>query len=352
MARLDASVERIFPAGIALAYLAGVSLVFVRETEPPSPLVLAVFVLSVLAGVAIRRFAGLALPVGAVACSLVWLGFIDEDVPLVALIGGLLLGVAVARTYEGVGTAGDARAHRWPLLKRVLRPIVTKQTFEAVDDVLDRLRFRIDTLPNGLYQPVPGVPASAARGTGSESRWGALLPVIKAQRVESAVDIGACEGYFSLMLGAEGVPTIAVESMPSNYRTALLAARKTENRNVGVLALEVTPENVFTLPDADCVLCLSIWHHFVRTHGLSRATEMLAAIWLRTRKVMVFDTGEAEMTPDFRLPEMTPDARSWLTRYLGDTCAGSRIEHLGFHRAFDPAGRPCERNLFAVIRTG
>lgn len=351
MARLDASVERFFPAGIALAYLAGVSVVFVQETEPPSPLVLAVLVLSVFAGLAIRRFAALALPVGAVACLLVWLGVVDEDLPLVALIGGLLLGVAVAPTYEGLGTAGDARARRWPLLKRLLRPIVTKQTFEAIDDVLDRVRFRIDTLPNGLYQPVPGVPARAARGAGSESRWAAMFPVIKAQRVESAVDIGACEGYFSLMLGAEGVPTIAVENMPSNYRTALLAARKTENRNVGVLALEVTPENAFTLPDADCVLCLSIWHHFVRTHGLSRATEMLAAIWLHTRKVMVFDTGEAEMTPDFRLPEMTPDARSWLTTYLADTCAASRIEHLGFHRAFDPAGRPCERNLFAVIRT-
>jgi hypothetical protein len=341
----------LFSAGIALAYLASLSFIFVQETEPPSPLVLAVFALSVLAGLAIRRFSALALPVGVVACSLVWLGVVDEDVPLVALIGGLLLGVAVARTYEGLATAADARARRWPLLKRLLSPIVTKQTFEAVDDLLDRLRFRIDTLPNGLYQPIPGVPARAARGTGSESRWAAMLPVVNAQGVESAVDIGACEGYFSLMLGAIGIPTIAVENMPSNYRTALLAARKTENRNVGLLALEVTPENVFTLPDADCVLCLSVWHHFVRAHGLGRATEMLAAIWLHTRKVMVFDTGEVEMTPDFRLPEMTPDARSWLTTYLAETCTASRVEHLGFHRAFDPAGEPCERNLFAAIRT-
>jgi hypothetical protein len=50
MARLDASVERFFPAGIALAYLAGVSVVFAQETEPPGPLVLAVFALSVVAG--------------------------------------------------------------------------------------------------------------------------------------------------------------------------------------------------------------------------------------------------------------------------------------------------------------
>jgi hypothetical protein len=344
----------LFSAGIALAYLASVSVVFVQETEKPSPLVIVVFGVSMLAGVAIRRLSVLLLSAGVVAVLLVWSGVVDEDLPLVAVVGGLLLGIAVARIYEGdfpPAATRDASARRWPLLKRVLGGIVTKQTFEAIDDVLDRLRFRIDTLPNGLYQPVPGVPARAARGAGSESRWAAMFPVIKAHDVESAVDIGACEGYFSLMLGASGIPTIAVENMPSNYRTALLAARKTENRNVGVLALEVTPENVFTLPDADCVLCLSIWHHFVRTHGLSQATAMLASVWRHARKVMLFDSGEAEMTPDFRLPAMTPDARSWLTTYLADTCAGSRIEHLGFHRAFDPAGELCERNLFAVIRT-
>ena len=47
---------------------------------------------------------------------------------------------------------------------------------------------------------------------------------------------------------------------------------------------------------------------------------------------------------------MTPDARSWLSAYLAETCEGSRIEHLGTHAAFDPSGRTVERNLFAVIR--
>jgi hypothetical protein len=66
---------------------------------------------------------------------------------------------------------------------------------------------------------------------------------------------------------------------------------------------------------------------------------------------MCFDTGETEMTPDYGLPEMTPDPRSWLENYLGRTCAGSRVEHLGWHRAFDPEGGSVERNLFAVLRS-
>jgi hypothetical protein len=345
-------------AGVALAYLASLSVIFVQETERPSAVVLAFFAPSVLAGFAVRRLWALAVVVGVLAISFVWVGLVDEDVPIIAVVGGLLMGVAAARAYEnaiaptrGPIASRDAPAHRWALLKRVLRPVVTKKTFEALDDVLDRLRLRIDSLPDGLYQPVPGLPARATRATGSQSRWLAMRPVIEAHRVASAVDIGAAEGYFSLKLAEAGVPTIAVEKSPSGYRTALFAVKRSGSTNVGVLALEVTPENAFTLPAADCVLCLSVWHHFVRSYGLSRATAMLETIWLHARKVMFFDTGELEMTPDYELPEMAPDPRSWLSAYLTWACAGSRIQHLGSHLAFDPAGDPCERNLFAAIRT-
>jgi hypothetical protein len=77
---------------------------------------------------------------------------------------------------------------------------------------------------------------------------------------------------------------------------------------------------------------------------------MTATIWSRTGKVLFFDTGENEMSPEYGLPAMTPDARSWLTSYLAETCPGSRVDHLGTHKAFDPHGQPVERNLFAVIR--
>jgi hypothetical protein len=362
VARLDEPVELsvidrslrspvwLFSVGVALAYFATLTGVFVQETERPSPTVVGVFAVSALAGIAIGRLWVVLVPLGVAAASLVLVGVVEEDVPLVALIGGLLVGLVVARTYAAPSLSKDSPARRWSLAKRVLRPVVNKSTFETVDDLLDGLRFRIDTLPNGLYQPVPGVPARAARATGSESRWLAMLPVIERIGSRNAVDIGACEGYFSLQLGAAGIQTIAVENEPSNYRTTLLAAKRTGADNVGVLALEVTPENAFTLPAADCVLCLSVWHHFVRSHGFDSATGMLGEIWELTRRVMFFDTGEEEMTPDYGLPAMAPDARSWLAAYLSGTCPGAVIEHLGSHRAFAPGGAPCERNLFAVIR--
>jgi hypothetical protein len=343
----------LFSVGLALAYLASLSLIFVQEAERPGPFVMVFFLPAVFAGLLIGRLWALTLPLGVLAISLVWAGLAEEDVPLILVIGGVLTGAALSRAYahasrDRTAASADAPAHRWTGAKTILRRVVTR---EALDDVLDRVRFRIDTFPEGLYQPVPSLPARASRGTGSESRWSALLPIIEEQDVGSAVDIGACEGYFSLNLAAAGVPTIAVESVPRNYRTALLAVRRSGTSDVGVLAMEVTPENAGTLPATDCVLCLSVWHHFVRAYGLADATDMLAAIWRQTRKVMFFDTGENEMTPDYGLPAMTPDARSWLAAYLEETCPGSRAEHLGRHRAFDPSGNPCERNLFAVFRT-
>jgi hypothetical protein len=352
----------LYEAAVALLYLSSLGVILVHESRERSPLPIAFLAPSVLAGLVIGRFWAVALPVGVIVISRPWVGIADED-PVLAMVGGLLVGVALNRVYERASLrpqaqarrpqapVQDAAAHRWPGFKSVLKRLVTR---EAVDDVLDRLRFRIDTFPQGLYQPVSSLPKhaarDAARGVGSESRWSAMFPVIRSQEVASAIDIGACEGYFSIELGADGISTIAIESNPGNIRTALLAVRRSGTRNVGVLAMEVTPDNVVTLPTSDCVLCLSIWHHFVRNYGFAEATATLEAIWQQTRKVMFFDTGETEMTPDYRLPTMTPDPRSWLTNYLARTCSRSRIEHLGCHRAFDPSGNPCERNLFAVIR--
>jgi hypothetical protein len=318
-------------------------------------LVLAFLGPSLLAGLVIKRFSALVLPLGVIAFSLLWVPLVDED-PIVAMVGGLLAGVVLAKAYERTQARPrseavpqpDARAHRWPAAKRLAKRVVTRQ---GMDDVLDRVRFRIDTFPHGVYQPVPYLPRRfATRGGGSESRWDAMLPIVREQGAESAVDIGACEGYFSIMLGEAGVPTIAIEGDPGASRTAMLAVRRSRLDNVGVLALVLTPENVVAVPGADCTVCLSVWHHFVRHNGLELATGMLESIWAGTRKVLFFDTGENEMTPEYRLPEMTPDAASWLSTYLAKTMPGSRVEHLGTHAAFDPSGRPCERNLFAVIR--
>jgi hypothetical protein len=104
------------------------------------------------------------------------------------------------------------------------------------------------------------------------------------------------------------------------------------------------------LPSADLVLCLAVWHHLVSDFGLETADRMLSTIWARTRRALVFETGESEMPAQYRLPAMEPDPATWIQRHLRETCPGGDVVSLGRHTALRPEGGTCVRSLFAVIR--
>jgi SAM-dependent methyltransferase len=220
-----------------------------------------------------------------------------------------------------------------------------------IDAVLDEVRLKLDTFPYRLYQPMPWLGLrGAARDTATASRFEAMLPVIERTASEDAVDVGCNFGWYVLRLAERGIATIGIEESPPAYRSALLAVRRSGASNVGILAMRITPETASLVPTADAMLVLSVWHHFVRSFGLADATEILETLWSRTRRVLFFETGEAEMGPEFRLPTFEPNAQTWLTGYLERTCEGSEVLHLGLHDAFDAGALPCRRNLFAVVR--
>ena len=198
-------------------------------------------------------------------------------------------------------------------LARTLRFLLKRR---RIDDPIDRIRFLLDTHPRSKtmqrvacvsYQPLPWVNLNEAeRDEGTLSRWQTIRPWLERTSVRSALDVGCERGFFTLSLASAGIPAIGVENDPPAYRTALYAIRKAEIENAGVLMITITPANIGVLPAADTVLFLSLWHHFVRQHGLEAATAMSSALWERTRKVLFFDTGELEMPESFGLPSMTP----------------------------------------------
>ena len=230
------------------------------------------------------------------------------------------------------------------------RMVHGKAIRQRVDGFLDLVRLKLDSFPHGVYQPVDLPVGSAKRATGSRTRWAEIGPVVERLAVETATDLGANCGYFSIELGKLGVTTVAVESDARHLRTAGLAIRRSGQENVALLSSMLTPQSVELLPAVDATVFLSLWHHLVRHQGLDDATHMTQRIWSRTSKVMFFDSGENEMDETFGLPEFGPDARSWFAGYLTRVCAQSRVEQLGRHDAFDAAGLPCQRNLFAVFR--
>jgi hypothetical protein len=221
----------------------------------------------------------------------------------------------------------------------------------AVDGAIDLVRLKLDALPDGVYQPVPGLPVRRAkRAVGTQSRWAAMEPVIQSLGVESAMDVGANAGYFPIKLAERGIPAVALDSDQKNVRTTATAVRRNGLDNVAVVALELRSDTVGLLPATDCTIFLSVWHHLVRDQGIDVATQLLVELWDRTGKVMFFDSGEDEMPESFGLPPMSPTPRAWVTNYLQEGCSGARIEYLGRHSAFDASGLPADRGLFAVIR--
>jgi len=241
------------------------------------------------------------------------------------------------------------------MLKEVLRR-------RRLDGAIDRIRLAIDTFPQTgplsklsyvSYQPLPWLGLTKGkRVAGSVSRWQAIASVLdELDGVETAADLGANVGYFTINVAERGIASIAVESNPVAYRTALYAIEKAGVGNAAVLTLELSSETLKLLPEVDVMVFLSLWHHLTRAEGLEVATELLRGIWARTRRVLFFDTGENEMPPEFRLPRMEPDGKTWLADFLARKCEGGEVRHLGLHDAFDAEGRPARRNLFAVVRS-
>jgi hypothetical protein len=228
-----------------------------------------------------------------------------------------------------------------------------------VNAFLDWLRFRLDTFPRSPWfqrlmlpdhQALPSLGVPGRRAAGSDSRWAAIAPLLDEVHAHTALDLGCNVGFFTFQMAHAGISAIGVESHPTFYRTALYSTRQLGARNVGILVLTLAPETVGLLPAADAVLFMALWHHLVRSHGLQGASSMLETVWARTKKVLVFETGENEMPASYGLPRMTPDAGTWLTNFLARTCEGADVAHLGMHAAVGPDGAECERNLFAVVR--
>lgn len=194
------------------------------------------------------------------------------------------------------------------------------------------------------YQPVDVLGIDVDPGTRARivGRWDAMRPVIEAEGARTALDIGAAEGFYTMRLAELGLSVVALEAKARPVRLLTTALERTGLEDVGQLRMTLTPDNVGLLPNADAVLLLAVWHHWVRAYGLERANRMLATVWARTGRVLVFETGE-RMPAHYGLPDFGEDPGRTVGALLADVCVGADVRVLG---------RFPDRTLFALTRTG
>ncbi len=225
----------------------------------------------------------------------------------------------------------------------------------AFQSVIDQFQFWFDIFPGGDYQPLPWIGIHRGRrAEGTRARWEVIRSALFDSPVSSGMDIGCNMGYFCFELAQNGIPMLGVD-MDSRYlRIAKYARYKIGLQKVALSEMEVNTETVCLLPVTDLVLLLSVWHHWVKVYGLDEATTLLALLWDKCGKIMFFETGEAEMTPDFGLSFLGNSPRAWLESYLAKTCPNSVVTHLGRFKAFAPRGNETRnvayRNLFKICR--
>lgn len=155
-----------------------------------------------------------------------------------------------------------------------------------------RLRLAVQRLLVEEYQPDPFGESSDPRM--SQARFEALDGCLPARQPVSVLDIGCNEGFFVFRLAERGGLCLGLDLDNRALMMARARARIHGVENVAFLRWEVDTANALALPLVDAVICLSVFHHWVRYQGLEEARAILSAVASRARSHLVFETGQAD----------------------------------------------------------
>lgn len=206
--------------------------------------------------------------------------------------------------------------------------------------MLDRLYLRLLTTryffsPQvKLYHPVESKQRAftAKREKGSHERLKAITDVI-GETPSSILDIGSAEGFFSMHLAKKGNFVVAIEGKKQRSMIGQIVSRNNNLNNVSFYNLNLDLGNANQLPDFDNVLCLAVWHHWVRIKNLDYANKLLAVIWSKTKERMFFETGLEELSENFNLKG---NNESWLLNNLTKNLKDSKIVEIAESTSFSP----------------
>jgi SAM-dependent methyltransferase len=219
-----------------------------------------------------------------------------------------------------------------------------------IERLLLRVRVGLQSMAGivGAYQPNPfSAPARVPDPRACQERFLAFAAVLPEGAV-SCIDVGCNTGYFTFKIAERGGICLGLDIGRNeiSYARGLAALHSVDN--AAFLQHEITPDNVNALPQVDLIVCMSVFHHWVRKIGLAQATRIVDGLAARCR-FLVFETGQHnEVDTDWarHLAFMGSDCDLWTRMFLAERGFAS-VRKLG---EFSTTLSSVPRNLYFAQR--
>lgn len=170
-----------------------------------------------------------------------------------------------------------------------------------------------------LYQPVFKSKGNKKLTRACVDRWNAFSPYLP-EKLTPVLDIGCNIGYFSFKCAEQGRFVCGVESHISNITICNAIKSKTARNNAIFIKQFVDEAFIAQIPDFDVVIHLSVFHHWVKQHGLDKSTVMMKDLTQNT-SCLVFETGQStEKGSQWEsvLAFMGESPEQWIRNFLKD----------------------------------
>lgn len=203
------------------------------------------------------------------------------------------------------------------------------------------------------YQADPfakGAPKST-EGRSCVDRFAAFSTHLPDGTPLSVLDIGCNQGYFVFRMAERGGLCIGIDSDRNEVMYARAQAAIHRVPNTVFAEMTVDRESAKGLPAVDVTICLSIFHHWVRFFGADAAKDILRTVADRTRRYLIFETGQSEEKDAVWASEvafMGPDSGVWIRSFLTEL-GFSTIHEAG---PFATTVSNVPRTLYVAVKGG
>lgn len=128
------------------------------------------------------------------------------------------------------------------------------------------------------------------KGRLTQDRYEALISHI--DMPISMIDLGCNRGFFVLKMAKKGCFSIGIDSDFFEIIAARSMAQKYGFDKALFMKAYIDIDFVKLMPNADLIICTSIFHHWVRLMGKNKAFKLMKLIATKTNKYLLFETGQ------------------------------------------------------------